>query len=347
MILLLPAIACIVVSYVLLRFLIARSYQVGLIDSPNERSSHTVPTPRGGGVAFVITFAGALGLSAIFTDLPPRILLSLIPAFAIALLGLLDDRFSLRASIRLGVQGLSALASLIILFWPLPSLSGFPGLEFVTFLLGLFLAIIWMTNLYNFMDGIDGYAAVEAVVAGMGLAGLLALHRVTSEALVYVLFSSAIAGFLILNWSPAKIFMGDAGSTFIGFFFAVMAIATTNGSGLPLETSLIVLGTFIVDSTYTLTVRLFAGKKVHVAHRDHAYQHAVQMGWSHAKTVCVFTAITVLWLFPLAFLVSVISSWQVRPFVVVVAYVPLIMLQLWFRAGTSSLPKVNREKLPA
>lgn len=327
-------------SYGLVRLLITRSMATGLIDRPNERSSHTVPTPRGGGVGFVVTFfAAAIGTQWYFAGHEFGFATWLLPgSAAIAILGFLDDRFSLKASQRLAVQLLAAAAALSVLFMGLPSKSPFAGtpnvLGAVVALLS-FLWIVWMTNLYNFMDGIDGYAAVEAVLVATAMAALLWRHDLAIPMTLYLLFAGAVGGFLLLNWAPAKIFMGDAGSTFLGFFFAVMAVALQVRHSVPIETSVVLLGTFVVDATYTLLVRVKRGKKAYVAHRDHAYQHAVQRGWSHRRTVLFFSAITVCWLMPVATVISETQpeQWPHRLALVALAFLPLVFVEYYFRAG--------------
>lgn len=330
---------CLVATSTLTRVMISRSQRAGLIDTPNERSSHTVPTPRGGGVAFVSVFlVAAIVLSMRTGAGVESFLWWLLPSgLTIATLGFLDDRFSLRASRRLLVQAFATVGSLAVLFYQLPSPSIFFAESFVSLAGGAILVfsffwILWMTNLYNFMDGIDGYAASQAFILGLALSTIAWMHGLQTLNILFYLLSASVAGFLGLNWAPAKIFMGDAGSTFLGFFFGVAGVSL-HLQGIPLETTIILLGTFIVDSTYTLIVRLARGKKVHLAHRDHAYQHAVQMGWSHRKTVLVYCGITIFWLIPLAIHTSRTTWWVERSGLVALAFAPLLAMQVYFRAG--------------
>lgn len=325
------AFASCIASYILVRLLINHARKSGLIDRPNERSSHKVPTPRGGGVGFVITFfIAAIGVELFAvqsTENRFNFVGWLIPSVAVAVLGFIDDRFSLRASRRLAVQSAAAIASLVVIF-----AGGSPALLFLIF---SFFFIVWLTNLYNFMDGIDGYAALEAILVSVAMMGILLFKGLEVPALLLLCFAGAITGFLILNWAPAKIFMGDAGSTFIGFFFGIMAIALHN-YGVPIEVSIILLGTFIVDATYTLFTRALRGQKVYQAHRDHAYQHAVQRGWSHRKTVLFFSALTVFWLAPIAIFTANTHEMVLRFALLLLAYSPLIFLQIYFHAGIES-----------
>jgi Fuc2NAc and GlcNAc transferase len=329
--------------------MISRSHTAGLIDRPNERSSHTVPTPRGGGVGFVVTFLlAAIALHIMPFERPEtdfNYFWWLVPSLAVvSLLGFLDDRFSLRASRRLLVQAAATIFVLTLLFRFQPN-DASHGREWlldaagIIFALFAFFWMVWLTNLYNFMDGIDGYAALEAVLASAALAAIVFSQDLVIAAALLAFLASSVLGFLILNWSPAKIFMGDAGSTFLGFFFGSISVALYF-DGLPIEVTMILLGTFIVDATYTLFMRGFRKQKVHMAHRDHAYQHAVQRGWSHRKTVLVFSSITCFWLMPLAFYTSKTPDWPLRLLMLGVAYLPLVLVQIYFRAGIES-PKVK------
>jgi Fuc2NAc and GlcNAc transferase len=188
-----------------------------------------------------------------------------------------------------------------------------------------------MTNLYNFMDGIDGIAGVEAVCAS-GLGGLLltwaGLGNIAAGALA---LTGASAGFLVWNWPPAKIFMGDVGSGFLGFVFGVLAIASARERPWLLWLWLILLSVFIVDSTVTLMRRFVADERWYDAHCSHAYQHAARRWGSHSKVTLTVAAINVIWLFPLAMGACV---WPVEgPLFAVAALVPLVYTALRYGAG--------------
>jgi Fuc2NAc and GlcNAc transferase len=143
------------------------------------------------------------------------------------------------------------------------------------------LGIVWATNLYNFMDGIDGLAGAEAASVGLLGAALLAPWN-PSLAVVAALVAGSAAGFLPLNWAPARIFMGDVGSGFLGFLFAALAVASEHAGALPALIWLLLLGVFFADATITLLRRFVRGDRWYAPHRSHAYQRAVQGGWSHA-----------------------------------------------------------------
>jgi len=248
-----------------------------LLDIPNERSSHTTPTPRGGGLAIVITFYGALLYFLIEQKIDPELFWGLMSAVPIVLVSLVDDVVSLHAKTRLAVQSIAALLALyalrdhLVLDFYLFRLEGYATVPI------LFLAIIWLTNLYNFLDGIDGYAGAEAVFVAWG-----SYLFFPSELLLVLGFS--VLGFLLFNWQKASIFMGDVGSAFLGFVFAVFAIYFSDKPGA-LWIWLVLLGLFWFDATLTLYRRYKRGEKLLKAHKNHAYQRIVQAGFSHQKTV--------------------------------------------------------------
>ncbi|MBA3659782.1 MAG: glycosyl transferase family 4, partial [Gemmatimonadales bacterium] len=154
------------------------------------------------------------------------------------------------------------------------------------------LGIVWATNLYNFMDGIDGLAAGESTVAG-GVGALLLMTTAPSLAWVAAVLAAASGGFLVWNWPPARLFMGDVGSGFIGFVFGVLAVAGERYSSMPALLWLVLLGPFVADATITLLRRMARGERWHAAHRSHAYQRAVQAGRSHRTVTLAMLALTV------------------------------------------------------
>ncbi|MBI1363899.1 MAG: glycosyl transferase [Proteobacteria bacterium] len=250
-----------------------------LMDVANERSSHTTPTPRGGGIGIVLT---VLLVSAALHGLgtfPQQtfLLVSLGLGLVIAALGYLDDRHNLPARLRLLIQLVCIGTALV--FLPKITPDFVPVWAEKVFLL---LAWTWFVNLYNFMDGLDGLATVQAIFIGLGVVILSPV--LAPLALVYI---GACMGFLRTNWPPAKIFMGDVGSTFLGFYGAALLLATlANAPSLPLFCSLITVPMlFVADATYTLFKRLFQGKLPWVAHREHWYQRAHLMGMRHNQVL--------------------------------------------------------------
>lgn len=256
-----------------------------LLDTPNERSSHVVPTPRGGGAAIAAAIAGGLLALLLLRLADGRMVAALLGGGAIvSFVGWLDDRRNLGIGVRLLAHALAALAVVA-------ACGGMPDLDLGNSSLHLgwagsalaVLAIIWLTNLYNFMDGIDGLAAGQAVVAGAAAAALLAFAGAPGLAAATLVVAAAAAGFLPWNWSPARIFMGDVGSSLLGFLFAAIAIFSESRGAMPALIWALLLGVFIFDATATLLRRALAGETWYAAHRTHAYQRAVQSGRTHAS----------------------------------------------------------------
>lgn len=274
-----------------------------MLDIPNARSSHSVPTPRGGGAAFVITFLAAMSW-AYFRGLTDGALLAavLIGGGSIALVGFFDDRRHVPSGYRLLVHSLAVTFAVFVL-GRLPSVN-FGIFEIRFGIAGTLLTIVylvWFLNLYNFMDGIDGIASIEAIcmmVTGMVL--ILVCHGNRDYIWPQIVLAAAVAGFLIWNWPPAKIFMGDVGSGFLGFVLGVIAIYTVFNEALPLWSWLIASGCFIVDASVTLVRRLCRGERIYQAHRSHAYQRLSRYWGGHTKVNMLLVLLNLVWLLPLA-----------------------------------------------
>jgi Fuc2NAc and GlcNAc transferase len=338
--LLLAVVACasLLLTGLLRRYALARS----LLDIPNARSSHSIPTPRGGGVAIVISFLLALPLLAGMGLLDWSLTWALVGAGAgVALLGFIDDHRHVAARWRL--LGHFAAAG-----WALLWLDGAPplrlfGSDVQLGWIGVVLAalyLVWLLNLYNFMDGIDGLASIEAIcvclsgallvmLTGAG-AGQIALY------LLPLLLAAAVLGFLVWNFPPARIFMGDAGSGFLGISIGILSLQAAWAAPQLLWCWLILLGVFIVDATFTLGRRLQRGDKVYEAHCSHAYQHAAQRYGRHLPVTLAVLAINLLWLLPVALAVAVGVVDGLLG--LAVAYAPLVWLAARYRAGKPGLP---------
>jgi len=272
------------------------------LDVPNERSSHRAPTPRGGGLGIVI--AAAIGFVTLWATgaMNARLCAALVGGgLAVAWIGFRDDRTPVGPGTRLAVHMAAAA-------WALAWLGGVPPIQFGTttvefgvfgYVLGA-LAIGWVLNLFNFMDGIDGIAASEAAfmaVAGALLAGGSSAFGVPAAGLV---FGAACLGFLAWNWPPAKIFMGDVGSGFLGYVLAVLALAAMWESPVALFAWLALGGVFFVDASITLARRLLRGERVHEAHRSHAYQWLARRWGAHLPVTLTVLAVNLFVLLPVA-----------------------------------------------
>lgn len=304
-----------------------------LLDHPNARSSHAAPTPRGGGVAIVAGFclATTAWTLASGSGHATRLWLAIVPpALLVAAVGFADDHRPLSARFRLLVHFVAA-AWVVGMLGGLPTIP-WPGGDLPMGLAGGALAVVasvWCLNLCNFMDGIDGLAASEAVfVAGaaawLGGAGSPAF-------LPLLALAAAAAGFLVFNWPPARIFMGDAGSGFLGLMLAGLLLAQQAAAALPIGAALILLGAFVADATVTLLVRLRRGERLHEAHRSHAYQRAARRFGGHRPVTLAVLAIDLLWLLPLAWLATRFPDWSMPLSALAIA--PLVALALGLGAG--------------
>jgi Fuc2NAc and GlcNAc transferase len=271
-----------------------RNYAIAwqILDVPNGRSSHSVPTPRGGGIAVACTVIGLMVIQTSSGLLPANIAAALIGGgLLLALVGWCDDRWGTRPVPRLAAHAAAAI-------WGVYWVGGLPSLAMgpTVFELGVFgfplacVAVMWLINLYNFMDGIDGLSGSEAVVVGAAGAMLLYVRGSPSLALVSATVAAASAGFLVWNWPPARIFLGDAGSGLLGYVFAILALASERSGTVPAVVWAMLLAVFVVDSTVTLIRRILRRDPIIVAHKNHAYQRAVQSGLSHRQvTTAVIT----------------------------------------------------------
>lgn len=327
------AVAVVVFSFALTHVLRRYALHKSLLDIPNGRSSHTLPTPRGGGVAIVISYLVAL-VWMLWAGLMGRdLFLAMFGAGAlIAALGFLDDHGHIAARWRLLGHFFAAAWAL---FWlgGLPAISVFgmtldPGL-IVNVLTAFYL--VWLLNLYNFMDGIDGIASVEAICVCVGAAIIYALSGVATLVWLPILLACAVAGFLYWNFPPAKIFMGDAGSGFLGIMLGCLSLQGAWISSQFLWVWLILLGVFIVDATVTLIRRLVRGDKVYEAHRSHAYQFASRRFGKHLPVTSAVGVINLCWLLPVA--VCVARFGLDGALGVIIAYAPLLALAVIFKAG--------------
>ena len=271
-----------VCSWLLLAVLV-RQLRRWFLDQPNGRSSHRQPTPRGGGVAFVVVaslgsvLAWLVKSGSASTSLP--LLLAPLLALPLALLGFLDDRYNLPASWRYGVQIATAL--LMVQVSPLVS----PSVRLTPLLALVLLAITAVINFINFMDGLDG------LVAGSMAAAITAASIKLAAPWPIWALVGALLGFLFWNWSPARVFMGDVGSTFLGAVFAFLVLQASTWSD---ALALLLLATPLLgDACMCVPRRLMAGQRVFQAHRLHLFQRLHQAGWPHARVSSLYIVATV------------------------------------------------------
>lgn len=299
------------ISFIATFFIKKIAHKKSFLAMPNERSSHVLPTPHGGGIAIAVTWF--LGLIYLLTckEIDVQLFKALLVGIVLSIVSFMDDLCELSAKKRLLIQACVSIGGLYFL-------GGLSKIDFGIFVIEnqiltnalAFTGIIWFINLYNFLDGIDGYAGSEAVF--LGLAGWLILSGD-----YFLVFIVSVLGFLVWNWHKAKIFMGDVGSTLLGYNVAVFAIYSQNN-----DTSiliwLILFGLFWFDATLTLVRRYRNGEKLSCAHKKHAYQRLTQSGWSHDKVVLLSIGINVV-LFILGYIAFVFQGFTMVCFVVALA----------------------------
>ncbi len=277
---------------------------------PNERSSHVLPTPHGGGIAIAVTWF--LGLMYLFTckEIDAQLLKALLVGIILSIVSFMDDLYELSAKKRLLMQAFVSVVGLYLLGGLSKIDVGFFVIENQILTNSLaFLGMIWCINLYNFLDGIDGYAGSEAIF--LGLAGWL-----ISSGDYFLVLVASVLGFLVWNWHKAKIFMGDVGSTLLGYNIAVFAIYSQN-NGTSILVWLILFGLFWCDATLTLFRRYRNGEKLSCAHKKHAYQRLVQSGWSHEKVVVFSIGINMV-LFILGYIAFVFQGFAMICFIITI-----------------------------
>ncbi|MEQ6886670.1 glycosyltransferase family 4 protein [Salicola sp. Rm-C-2C1-2] len=313
------------------RYALSRS----LIDIPNARSSHEVPTPRGGGLALVSVALVALVALVGLGDISTPVFLALGGAgLVVAVVGFLDDHAHVPARWRLlghflaagwGLYWLGGLPEIVL--WQQPVDLGLAG----HLIAAVFL--VWLLNLYNFMDGINGIAGIELVTVALGGLVVASIAGIWDAGLLLAVLIAGGLGFLVWNFPHARIFMGDACSGFLGLVLGLIAV--WQGALQPelFMAWVILLGTFLVDATLTLLRRILRGEAFYEAHRSHAYQFASRHYASHTPVSLAVGLINLAWLTPLAVL-AVTSSLPVL-LVLVVAWVPLVVLAVWFKAGAA------------
>lgn len=306
--------------------------RVNLFDVPNARSSHERPTPRGGGISIVVVALAATAFTPLLTDqsslIPP---LALVGLAAVAAIGYWDDHADVPARWRFAVHALAA----VLILYSLGDVPAVPwwGGAIKLGLAGAMLAgigMVWLINLYNFMDGIDGIAAIEALTVLMAAIAVL-LVQGQPPPLELPVIAAAVAGFLVWNWPPASIFMGDAASGFLGALLGIVALVMSDQTDLNLWCWLILLAVFIADATMTLLRRMVRGERWYQAHRSHAYQRLSRRIGRHWPVTVGVAVVNVLWLAPLAWVAASLPSKAL--FITLLAYLPLVLTGWWTGAG--------------
>jgi UDP-N-acetylmuramyl pentapeptide phosphotransferase/UDP-N-acetylglucosamine-1-phosphate transferase len=264
----------------LLTFLIRKlAITISIVDVPSERSSHKNPIPKGGGLAVAVVWFAGLLYFYLTKNMDERLFFSFLPGILLVVIGIIDDIVAIRPLYRLIFQFIVSSIAVFILGGLEKLDLGFYVIENRTVLTVLaLLGTIWFINLFNFLDGIDGYIGMEVVFISSS-AVLLFNDRIAP------LLLAATLGFLIWNWQPAKIFLGDVGSTLLGFNIAIFSIYYQNSSISSLLVWLMLSSLFWFDATLTLYRRYRHKEPLIIPHRKHAFHRIVKAGFSHQKTV--------------------------------------------------------------
>ena len=307
-----------------------------LLDIPNYRSSHNRPTPHGGGFAFTLCFLALIIIACLYDRITIEACLAIaLPGAIIGCVGLVDDIRRVRLSIRLLVHIVCVSLGLLLL----PALPEITVLQTSIAFSGLNIAIIcfvlvWLINLFNFMDGIDGIAGAEFISVLISAAILLTLLQETSLVGTLVIACTPVLGFLVWNWPPAKIFMGDAGSGFLGYLLGIGGLYVCSETDLTLWSWLILLGVFVVDTSWTLVTRIITRQNWLQPHCSHAYQRLAFRSGSHLLVTMGVLTINVMWLLPMAWLS--IRYEHIAELIVFTAYLPLMVFCHLSKAGRTA-----------
>jgi Fuc2NAc and GlcNAc transferase len=270
-----------------------------ILATKNHRTLHSFPAPKGGGIVFSLLSILAIFLIWWNWQLKEGLILALaLGGFIATLFGLVDDIKNIRARIKLFIQFLLACWVVYCLYF-----SELLSLEMMTIYMTipiiLFL-MVWMMNAYNFIDGIDGMAAAAAIFVSAALALVLLLTDGPIEIIAFlILLASTVIGFIIYNWPPATIFMGDAGSVFLGYIFGVLLLFTVLNNDISIWVWLTVFGYFFADTLVTQITRVVLVKKWYLGHRSHAYQNLARISGSHLKVTSGVTLYNIFWILPL------------------------------------------------
>lgn len=313
-----------------------------LLDHPNERSSHKAATPRGGGVAIVASFLVALALLALMGAAPSDAAVGIGGGgLVVAAIGFWDDHGHIAARWRL-LAHFAAAAWLIFWLGGVPDVFaiGDAALARGTMAVAAAIGLVWLINLYNFMDGIDGIASIEAITAALGGIAAALAAGLAGAAVLPALLIASVAGFLVWNWPPARIFMGDAGSGFLGIVLGGLALHAGHARPALLYAWVILLGVFAVDATVTVLRRALLRQRIYEAHRSHAYQNASRRFGGHRPVTLAVGALNLFWLMPIAVLAALERIGG--PLAIAIAYAPLLLLAFRWKAGTEE-PRGNKD----
>ncbi len=324
-----------VLSWLLLKVLIPILARQNIVDRPNSRTLHQGAVPRGGGLV--------ISLTIVFSALTMGLLYGRNTLIALAILMFLwsalswrDDKQDLSPKIRFSAQAIFAVLTIALFGW-VDQLLGWSLGWFGALI--TFVGVLWMTNLYNFMDGMDGLAASQSIIAALTLAFWFYMVGDAQLASLCVLVAGSSYGFMLCNWHPAKVFMGDVGSITLGAFFATMIIIGANRHGFSVLSLVLIFSVFISDASVTILRRLRHGEKIWLPHRTHYYQRLAALGISHTVIVC--SAIIIMLLCSLIATISVVYRDMIliaifaSSALVVLAMIAVVVLESRANKGSS------------
>lgn len=326
---------------VILTYSLAHLYRIAavalhIVDQPNHRSAHAQVTPTGAGAAFIIVFCIALYVLQLPGDLAAAaaVFYNCLPALGlVAVIGLADDLRPIAWWIRVPIHVLAAVWVIYQTGFPSIQLLGFslepalPGLVFGV------IALVWLQNLFNFMDGIDGIAMGETVFVLIAVSGIAGIMNDAEPVKPLIAMIACGLGFLVINWPRARVFMGDAGSGFLGLMLGALALYELL---VPVWSWLILMAWFITDACLTISLRLIRGEKIFEAHAVHAYQH-LNRAVGTSRTLVLIGVINCVWLLPLAALAN--NAQEYGLLLLILASAPLLIFQVYCGAGQST-PKL-------
>jgi Fuc2NAc and GlcNAc transferase len=328
-----------IISVVITYYIRNFSIKNNLYDIPNKRSSHDMPIPKGGGLSIIILLIITTGTLFYFQMISREIMFSIITGLLIvSVIGLIDDYKNLPIFIRLFGYTFAAIIALYFIggvnslfesnhnFFKCCDINISRFGDMGPFLAVLF--ILWLTNLYNFMDGADGFAAIQTICVSLFCSFLFYSSDNYALFIIMLCMASSTIGFLYWNWSPAKVFMGDVGSCSIGFFFGLLSIYTVKEEMVPISIWMILLAPFIGDATFTLIKRIIKNEKWYEAHNSHAYQKLFQYGLSHSQLTLGLIIINLLLMWPLAIFAQIYQNYDL--YIVLLAYI--LIWFIWYIA---------------
>ncbi len=287
----------------------------GMITHPGERQSHQRATPTGGGLGLVFSIVVTTLCLELIISLPDFWWQNVLPGvLLLAIVGWRDDKKSVSSLLRLTIQ-------LVVSIWLIGfGRVGFPLTDMVLWAV-VILAMVWLMNAYNFMDGSNGMAGFQGVFAGVTMAVLFQAGGAYPMALIALAVAAACAGFLPLNFPVAKVFMGDVSSVPLGFIFAAFVVYGMQTGSLGISVSILIMSVFLVDATLTLLTRAFRRERWYTAHAQHIYQRLIAQGWTHRRVLVVYQAINLVLVLP-----AVVLARRYPQYAMATAGVTLILL---------------------